>query len=64
MPPMPAFYHRPTTLQEVVDQTVNRTLDMIDVELDRDLFPRWVGPPERQPAAASPASASLFPVGA
>ncbi len=33
MPPMPAFYHRPTTLAEVVDQTVNRALDMLDVDL-------------------------------
>lgn len=44
MPPMPAFYHRPTTLEEVVDQTVNRTLDMLGIELDHDLFPRWQGP--------------------
>ena len=44
MPPMPAFYHRPATLQQVVDQTVNRTLDMVDVELPQDLFPRWQGP--------------------
>ena len=54
MPPMPAFYHRPETLQEVIDQTVNRTLDMIDVELDQDLFPRWQGPtarPARTPTA-------------
>ncbi len=43
MPPMPAFYHRPTTLAEVVDQTVNRVLDMLDIELDLDLFPRWQG---------------------
>ena len=45
MPPMPAFYHRPATLAEVVDQTVNRVLDMLDIELDLDLFPRWQGPP-------------------
>lgn len=45
MPPMPAFYHRPTTLAEVVDQTVNRVLDMLDIELDLDLFPRWQGAP-------------------
>ncbi len=43
MPPMPAFYHRPATLAEVVDQTVNRVLDMLDIELDLDLFPRWQG---------------------
>jgi 4-hydroxy-3-polyprenylbenzoate decarboxylase len=45
MPPMPAFYHRPQTLQEVIDQTVNRALDMLGVELDHDLFSRWHGPP-------------------
>ena len=57
MPPMPAFYHRPATLQEIVDQTVSRALDMIDVELDRDLFPRWQGPDARSipPSAAGPA---------
>ena len=56
MPPMPAFYHRPTSLQQVVDQTVNRTLDMLEVELDRDLFPRWRGTSDRacRPAAAEP----------
>jgi len=45
MPPMPAFYHRPKTLAEVVDQTVNRVVDMLDIELDLDLFPRWQGAP-------------------
>jgi 4-hydroxy-3-polyprenylbenzoate decarboxylase len=44
MPPVPAFYHRPATLQAVIDQTVNRVLDLAGLELDVDLFPRWVGP--------------------
>jgi 4-hydroxy-3-polyprenylbenzoate decarboxylase len=44
MPPMPAFYHRPATLEEVIDQTVNRALDLLEVEIDKDLFPRWQGP--------------------
>jgi hypothetical protein len=34
-------------LEAVIDQTVNRALDLFDIELDRDLFPRWTGPPER-----------------
>ncbi len=55
MPPMPAFYHRPTTLQEVVDQTVNRALDMLDIELDADLFPRWQGPATRSHRDTAPA---------
>lgn len=45
MPPMPAFYHRPKSIQDVVDQTTNRILDMLDIELDDDLFQRWRGGP-------------------
>jgi len=44
MPPMPVFYHLPKTVGEIVDQTVNRILDLLDIELEEDLFPRWVGP--------------------
>jgi 4-hydroxy-3-polyprenylbenzoate decarboxylase len=44
MPPVPAFYHRPATLEAVIDQTVNRVLDMLDIELAQELFPRWQGP--------------------
>lgn len=43
MPPMPAFYHHPTSLQDVVDQTVNRALDVLGLELPHDLFVRWTG---------------------
>lgn len=43
MPPVPAFYHRPQTLDAVIDQTVNRVLDQFDITLDADLFPRWQG---------------------
>jgi flavin prenyltransferase len=32
MPPVPAFYHRPTTVEEIVDQTVCRALDLFDIE--------------------------------
>jgi flavin prenyltransferase len=44
MPPVPAFYHRPQTLSEVVDQTLNRALDLFGIELQSDLFTRWEGP--------------------
>ena len=44
MPPMPAFYHRPQTLDDIINQTVNRVLDLFDIELDKDLFNRWTGP--------------------
>ena len=44
LPPMPAFYHRPQTIDDIVNQTVNRTLDMFDIKLAKDLFYRWEGP--------------------
>ena len=43
VPPMPAFYHRPETVSDIIDQTVNRVLDLLDVELPQDLFSRWKG---------------------
>lgn len=43
MPPVPAFYHRPENVMDIVDQTVNRVLDQFDVTLDKDLFTRWQG---------------------
>ena len=43
MPPMPAFYHQPQSIQDIVDQTVNRVLDQFDIQLDHDLFTRWQG---------------------
>lgn len=44
MPPMPAFYHRPQSLDDIINQTVNRVLDVLGIELPQDLFNRWVGP--------------------
>ncbi len=43
MPPVPAFYHRPQTLQDIIDQTVNRVIDQFDIEMPEDLFTRWGG---------------------
>ncbi|UCG22851.1 MAG: UbiX family flavin prenyltransferase [Chloroflexota bacterium] len=42
-PPMPAFYHRPESIGDIVNQTVNRVLDLLDIELTEDLFSRWQG---------------------
>lgn len=42
-PPMPAFYHQPKTIEDVIDQTVNRVLDLMGIELPVDLFERWQG---------------------
>lgn len=43
MPPVPAFYHRPQTLDDVINQTVNRVLDQFNIALPQDLFTRWQG---------------------
>ena len=42
-PPMPAFYHHPATIDDIVNQTVNRLLDQLGIELPEDLFERWRG---------------------
>jgi flavin prenyltransferase len=46
MPPMPAFYHRPRSLDDIIAQTVNRVLDQFGITLPEDLFRRWTGPPQ------------------
>ncbi|MBM3534074.1 MAG: UbiX family flavin prenyltransferase [Alphaproteobacteria bacterium] len=37
--PVPAFYHRPSSLDDIIDQTVGRALDLFDVEAG--LVRRW-----------------------
>lgn len=44
LPPAPAFYHLPKTVQDVVDHTIGKALDQFGV--DAGLFPRWAGLPE------------------
>lgn len=44
-PPLPAFYHRPQTIAEIVDHTVGRTLDLFGLNTGK--LKRWgkdVGP--------------------
>ncbi|GJL36664.1 3-octaprenyl-4-hydroxybenzoate carboxy-lyase partner protein [Phytobacter ursingii] len=43
MPPVPAFYHAPKSLDDIINQTVNRVLDQFDITLPEDLFIRWQG---------------------
>ncbi|HCN3352626.1 flavin prenyltransferase UbiX [Escherichia coli] len=43
MPPVPAFYHRPQSLDDVINQTVNRVLDQFAITLPEDLCARWQG---------------------
>ncbi|MCS0614546.1 UbiX family flavin prenyltransferase [Massilia kyonggiensis] len=40
-PPLPSFYHRPATIDEMVDHTVARVMDLLGVT--NDLAPRWGG---------------------
>ena len=41
MPPVPAFYARPQTLDDMVNHSVGRCLDLFDIETD--LVSRWNG---------------------
>ena len=50
LPPVPAFYHRPRTLDDVVNHTVGRILDRLD--LPHALVPEWTG--SRRPRAEPP----------
>jgi 4-hydroxy-3-polyprenylbenzoate decarboxylase len=40
-PPVPAFYYRPQTIQELIDHTIGKILDIFDIK--HNLFPRWSG---------------------
>lgn len=41
LPPMPAFYHRPKTIDDIINQTVGKALDQFGIE--HQLFRRWDG---------------------
>lgn len=41
VPPMPAFYNQPQTLDDIVDHSVGRVLDLFDI--DAGLVKRWQG---------------------
>lgn len=52
LPPMPAFYHRPQTIMDIVHQSLGKALDQFDIE--HRLFERWSGHGHnQQPAAAT-----------
>lgn len=42
LPPMPSFYHAPETIADIVDHTVGKVLDCLEIE--HQLFRRWGGP--------------------
>jgi len=43
LPPVPAFYHGPKTIDDLVDHTVGKILDQFGI--DHTLFRRWAGAP-------------------
>ena len=44
LPPVPGFYTRPKTIEDIVDHTIGKTLDLLGIT-DHGLFERWEGPP-------------------
>jgi len=40
-PPIPAFYHKPQTIQDLIDHSIGKVLDLFDIE--HQLFERWSG---------------------
>jgi len=47
LPPMPAFYHAPKTVDDLINHTVGKILDQFGVE--HTLFRRWSGTPRNFP---------------
>ena len=47
LPPVPAFYHAPRSVADIVDHTVGKVFDALGIE--HDLFQRWG---ERPPASS------------
>ena len=41
-PPMPAMYTRPATIEDIINHSVGRVLDLLDI--DTKLVDRWQGP--------------------
>ena len=48
LPPVPGFYHRPRTIQDLVDHTVTKVLDQFGIHLN--LIDRWAGLPPSTPS--------------
>jgi 4-hydroxy-3-polyprenylbenzoate decarboxylase len=39
LPPIPAFYHQPKTIEDIINQTIGKIFDYFKIE--HDLFKRW-----------------------
>lgn len=58
-PPVPAFYARPQSLDDMVTHTIGRVLDLFD--LDLKAFPRWGEDSDASTSEAAPSMAELTP---
>ena len=43
-PPVPAFYHQPRTIEDIIDHSIGKILDLFDIESPS--FKRWSGEKE------------------
>ena len=41
LPPMPAFYHKPASILDIIHQSIGKALDQVGIE--HKLFKRWAG---------------------
>ena len=46
LPPIPAFYHHPKTIDDLINHTVGKVLDLFGI--DHQLFQRWGSPKIKQ----------------
>jgi flavin prenyltransferase len=52
MPPVPAFYLQPQSVQAIVDHTAGRALDLLGIDVAE--LPRWSGPARPSSRARNP----------
>jgi polyprenyl P-hydroxybenzoate/phenylacrylic acid decarboxylase-like protein len=49
LPPVPAFYHHPQTIEDLLRHTAGKVLDQFSIE--HELYTRWTSPPPGTPGA-------------